>query len=124
MNKIKYLFTLLLLSVFVASCSDDADFSSDTGLRLQFSSDTITFDTLFTETGSSTASFLVYNRNSSSLRISTVKLGSGDSSPFRVNVDGQYGDNICDVEVRKGDSIFVFVGIAIAFLRHFAFRKE
>ena len=111
MNKIKYLFTLLLLSVFVAACSDDADFSSDAGLRLQFSSDTITFDTLFTETGSSTAYFLVYNRNSSSLRISNVKLGGADASPFRVNVDGQYGNNISDVEVRKGDSIFVFVDV-------------
>ena len=111
MNKIKYLFTLLILSVFVAACSDDADFSSDAGLHLHFSSDTITFDTLFTETSSSTASFLVYNRNGSSLRISTVKLGGGDVSPFRVNVDGQYGDNISDVEVRKGDSIFVFVDV-------------
>ena len=111
MNKIKYLFILLILSVFVAACSDDADFSSDTGLHLQFSCDTISFDTLFTETGSSTASFLVYNRNGSSLRISTVKLGGGDASPFRVNVDGQYGNNIRDVEVRKGDSIFVFVDV-------------
>ena len=111
MNKIKYLFILLILSVFVAACSDDADFSSDAGLHLQFSCDTISFDTLFTETGSSTASFLVYNRNGSSLRISAVKLGGGDASPFRVNVDGQYGNNIRDVEVRKGDSIFVFVDV-------------
>ena len=112
-KKIKYLFTLLILSVFVAACSDDADFSSDTGLHLQFSSDTITFDTVFTEIGSPTASFLVYNRNSSSLRVSRVELGGGDSSPFRVNVDGQYGNNISDVEVRKGDSIFVFVDVKL-----------
>ncbi len=111
MNKIKYLFTLLILSVLVAACSDDADFSSDAGLRLQFSSDTITFDTLFTETSSATVSFLVYNRNGSSLRVSRVALGGGDASPFRVNVDGQYGNNISDVEVRKGDSIFVFVDV-------------
>lgn len=113
MSKIKYLFTLLILSVFVAACSDDADFSSDAGLRLQFSADTITFDTLFTDTGSSTASFLVYNNNGSSLRVSSVQLGGGDASPFRVNVDGQYGNNIDNVEVRKGDSIFVFVDVKL-----------
>ena len=102
---------MLLLSVFVAACSDDADFSSDAGLRLQFSADTISFDTIFTQAGSPTASFLVHNRNSSSLRVSRVELGGGDSSPFRVNVDGQYGNNIGDLEVRKNDSIFVFVDV-------------
>ncbi len=110
-RKIKYFFTLLILSVFVAACSDDADFSSDAGLHLQFSSDTVNFETLFTEAPSSTASFLIYNRNSSSLRINRVELGGGNLSPFRVNVDGQYGNNISDVEVRKGDSIFVFVDV-------------
>ena len=110
-RKIKYLFIILLLSVFVAACSDDADFSSDVGLRLQFSTDTVSFDTLFTQTGSSTASFVVSNRNSSSLRVSKVELGGGASSPFRINVDGQYGSNIGDLEVRKGDSIFVFVDV-------------
>lgn len=112
-RKIKDLFAILLLSVFIAACSDDADFSSDAGLRLQFSSDTIAFDTLFTETGSPTASFLVYNRNGSSLRINSVEPGGGVASFFRVNVDGQYGDNIGDVEVRKGDSIFVFVDVTL-----------
>ena len=110
-KKIKYLFTIFLLSVLVAACSDEADFSSDAGLRLQFSADTIAFDTIFTETASSTASFLVYNRGGSSLRVSSVALGGGGASPFRVNVDGQYGNDIADVEVRKGDSIFVFVDV-------------
>ena len=123
-KKIKYLFTILLLSVLVAACSDEADFSSDAGLRLQFSTDTIAFDTIFTQTGSPTASFLVYNRGGSSLRVSNVARGGGDASPFSVNVDGQYGNDITDVEVRKGDSIFVFVGIVIAGLIHFAIRKE
>ena len=101
------------MSVFVAACSDDADFSSDPALRLEFSSDTISFDTLFTEIGSPTASFLVFNRNSSSLKINSVELGGGASSPFRVNVDGQYGNDIRDVEIRKNDSIFVFVNVSL-----------
>ena len=101
------------MSVFVAACSDDADFSSDPALRLEFSSDTISFDTLFTEIGSPTASFLVFNRNSSSLKINSVELGGGASSPFHVNVDGQYGNDIRDVEIRKNDSIFVFVNVSL-----------
>ncbi len=104
---------MLILSALFAACSEVADFSSDRGLLLQFSSDTIAFDTIFTETGSPTASFLVSNKNGSSLRINSVQLGGGDASPFRVNVDGQYGSNISDIEVRKGDSIFVFVDVKL-----------
>ena len=110
---LRYLITLTILSVFVAACSDDADFSSAPTLRLQFSSDTISFDTLFTETASSTASIIVYNRNNSSLRVDNVSLGRGTESPFRVNVDGQHGDNIRDVEIRKNDSIFVFLEVTL-----------
>ena len=112
-RNLKYIIVSLLLSVFVAACSDDADFSSDPALGLEFSGDTISFDTLFTEIGSPTASFLVFNRNGSSLKISNVALGGGASSPFRVNVDGQYGSDIRDVEVRKNDSIFVFVNVLL-----------
>ena len=110
---IKYLFVLCALSVFVASCSDDTDFSSNPDLRLSFSSDTISFDTLFTETGSPTSSFLAFNRSGSSLKISDVRLGGGSSSPFRVNVDGQHGYDIRDVDVRSKDSIFIFVNVAL-----------
>lgn len=107
------IFFLFILSVFVANCSDDADFSSSSDLSLEFSSDTVSFDTVFTGIGSSTASFLVYNRNSSSLRIDNVKLAGGENSSFRVNVDGQYGCYISDLEIRKNDSIFVFVDVNV-----------
>ena len=112
-KRITQLISILILSVFVAACSDDADFSSSPTLKLEFSSDTISFDTLFTETGSATASLLVFNRNSSSLRVDNVSLGRGAESPFRVNVDGQHGNNISDVEIRKKDSIFVFVDVML-----------
>lgn len=112
-EKIKKIFAYLVLSVFIAACSDNTDFSSNPELRLDFSNDTISFDTLFTEIASPTASFLVFNRNSSSLKISNVRLGSGTSSSFRVNVDGQYGENINDLEIRKQDSLFVFVEVIL-----------
>ena len=112
MNKILYhILIAFTLSVFIVACDDDTDFSSSPTHLLQFSSDTITFDTLFTETTSFTASFLVHNRNGSSLRVSSVMLGGGADSPFRVNVDGQHGNNIRDVEIGEEDSVFVFVDV-------------
>ena len=61
-----------------------------------------------------TASFWVYNRAGKGLRCSSVRLENGNQSGFRVNVDGTYlgetaGYQTQDVEVRKGDSIRVFI---------------
>lgn len=104
------LYIILLSALFVASsCNEDADFSSDPSLRLEFSCDTLSFDTIFTTVGTPTAMMKVYNRNGSSLIISNVRLKNGATSGFRINVDGQYGDNIEGVEIRKNDSIYVFV---------------
>lgn len=97
-----------MLSVLLAACNEEADFSSDPALRLEFSCDTILFDTLFTTIGSPTASMKVYNRNGSSLRLSSVRLAGG-SSGFRINVDGQFADVVRDVEIRKKDSMYLFV---------------
>ncbi|MBE6294812.1 MAG: hypothetical protein E7090_09060 [Bacteroidales bacterium] len=101
---------IMLLSVFlVAACNEDADFSSDPSLRLEFSCDTLSFDTIFTSVGTPTAVMKVYNRNGSSLNISNVRLKNGEKSGFRINVDGQYGNDIQGLEIRKNDSLYVFV---------------
>jgi hypothetical protein len=71
-------------------------------------------DTVFSTVGSSTYTFWVYNNASDGIRISSVRLKQGNQTGFRVNVDGSYLDNslgsiVNDLEVRKGDSIRVFV---------------
>ena len=106
MKKILY---AILMSVFLVACSEDADFSVSPSLRLEFSCDTLMFDTLFTSVGSPTAVVKVYNRNSSSLRLSSVTTKSGGASGFRINVDGEYAGVVRDVEIRKNDSMYVFV---------------
>lgn len=102
---------ILLTSVFLASCSEDTDFSSNPSLRLEFSSDTVSFDTLFTEVDSPKAMFVVRNRNKNALRISNVHLASGGESGFSVLVDGQYGALMHDLEIRARDSIFVLASV-------------
>ena len=89
-----------MLSVFLGSCVEDAGFSSNPSLRLEFSCDTVSFDTLFSEVMSPTAKFLVRNRNDKALRISSVQLEGGGASPFSVPVDGQYGTSMYDLELR------------------------
>ncbi len=107
---LRYLGIILLTSVILVACNEDDDFSSDPSLRLAFSCDTLSFDTLFTTIGSPTGIMKVYNRNSSALRIQNVSLKNADKG-FRVNVDGQYSNSIEGLEIRKGDSLYVFVEV-------------
>ena len=104
---------IALLSVVLGSCVEDADFSSSPSLRLEFSCDTVSFDTLFSEVMSPTAKFLVRNRNDKSLRISNVQLAGGSASSFSVLVDGQYGTSMNDLEIRAKDSLYVLASVTV-----------
>lgn len=103
--------TLLLCPVLLCSCLDDEQMTTAKGSVLKFSQDTISFDTVFSGITSSMERFKVYNRNAQGLRIANVRLESGGTSGFLINVDGQSGTSIKDVEVLQKDSIFVFVKV-------------
>ena len=108
---IKRLFLLLTpVVVLLAACSDDDTFSTDSSHTLTFASDTIRMDTLFTTIPSSTYNFWAFNRSGDGIRIRSVRLERGSQSGFRVNVDGTFLNPVAtDLEVRKGDSLRVFV---------------
>lgn len=111
MKRIFYVFITLIL--FVA-CTDDDNFSMSNGLRLSFTTDTVYMDTVFSRTPSSTYAFWVHNDNNEGIRLSSVHLNRRNQTGFRVNVDGSYLDNtlgsqINNLEVRRNDSILVFV---------------
>jgi hypothetical protein len=99
------IFSLLLLT----QCRKDEDFTTDSGAKLDFSVDTILYDTIFTTVGSITKRFTVYNRNDLPIRIDRIELIGGQSSSFRINVDGDAGLGFNDVEILGNDSMFVFV---------------
>ena len=110
MTRLSYLLiacaALLLLGE--TSCIDD-DFSTSQNDLLTFSTDTVAFDTVITLQGSATKQFLVYNRGNKQLNISSIRMAGEGEGHFFLNVDGQKGTEFHDVEVRGGDSIFVFV---------------
>lgn len=111
MKYLSALFLAILFSMPFVACEDEEGFSSDPSLLLEFSSDTITFDTLFTDLNSPSAGIVVHNRHGDGIRISSVELASGGTSGFSVLVDGQYGDYMRDLEVRANDSIFVLASV-------------
>ena len=102
-----------LLSILLGACVEDFEYSSDPSLQLEFSCDTVSFDTLFSEVMSPTAKFLVHNRSSKSLRINSVRLYGGDVSPFSVLVDGQYGALMHNLEIRAKDSLYVLASVTV-----------
>lgn len=108
----------IIIGVFsvlgITSCSDDDSFSSSPQHVLAFSADTVSLDTVFSNVPTTTRTFWVYNRSDKGIRCSKVALENGNQTGFRVNVDGTYlgptmGFQTGDVEIRKGDSIRVFV---------------
>lgn len=113
MKLIKYILIVLPL-VLMSACADNDTFSTSPSNRLTFSCDTVSLDTVFSKVPSSTRTLWVYNNSSDGLRCSSIKLQNGNQTGFRINVNGVYlgdaqGYQISNEEIRKGDSIRVYV---------------
>lgn len=103
----------LLLSILFSSCRKEESFSTDPALKLSFSADSVIFDTVFTTMGSVVKNLMVYNKNNSAVKISSIRLGGGVNSPYSINADGSSGTELRDIEVNGNDSIFIFVRVTV-----------
>ncbi len=109
----KYIILVAVVLMGITACSDE-NFSSSPSLKLTFSTDTISFDTIFSKVPSSTRTMWVYNKSGNGLRCNNIRLLNGNQTGYRVNVDGIYlssstGYMTQNVEIRNNDSIRVFV---------------
>lgn len=109
MRRLVYVFFLAVIPWFSISCEKESFKVDDGGVKLEFSTDTLTFDTVFTTVGTTTRIVTIYNRSSDNLKLSTVTLSGGVASHFRMNVDGDTSLVARDIEIEAGDSIFIFV---------------
>ncbi len=107
----KFLYHIILLVsiISLASCRDDFNFEPATGSELAFSKDTVYLDTIFSNIGSSTYNLKVYNKSNKDIKIPSIKLGKGESSNFRLMVDGMPGKSFENIELLAKDSLFIFV---------------
>lgn len=101
---------VVLVSLF--SCEDEGYMNSPDA-QLQFSTDTITFDTIFTTIGSTTQHLRVYNPYDENILISRIRVAGGDFSNFRLNVNGEPTNEAYEIEVPARDSIYIFVEVTI-----------
>ena len=103
----KNILLLVALAALLTACIED-NFSTSTTDVLEFSTDSVKFDTVITAQSTPTKQFVVYNRGKKQLRISSIKMaGRSDKGHFYLNVDGVKGTEFHDVEVRGNDSIYV-----------------
>jgi len=105
---------ILLVAVLVTGC-DKEEFNTSPDFRLAFSTDTVSFDTIFQSVGSATQIMKVYNRSDEFVTIDRISvIDSCDNyDPFRLNVDGISGSMVENIEIGPNDSAFVFVEVTI-----------
>lgn len=95
----------------LAGCKKDQLLES--GGSIRYSTDTLTFDTVFTSLGSFTLSVKIFNQENQKVKLSSVRLEGGDRSFFRLNVNGVSGNNVADMELAAKDSMYVFATVTI-----------
>lgn len=116
MNLLKQ-FLLIIFSVFLLNACRDADtFLSEPSAKLTLRSDTVFFDTVFTTYRpgipmSVNKQFTVVNPYKQTLKTS-VRI-TNPNSFFSINVDGEKGPEISNLEILPGDSVFVFVEVYV-----------
>lgn len=105
---------LLTLPLFLLNvgCTDD-EYADERSVKLEFSTDTVSFDTVFTTMGTATRQLRVYNRSNRDIEIGSVTLLHGRNSRFRLNVDGDTSMVARRIELQAGDSLFIFIQACI-----------
>ncbi|MBZ5858660.1 choice-of-anchor Q domain-containing protein [Flavihumibacter profundi] len=111
MLRIFYFFVLPLLFLFGACSKEHLTNSQEA--RIGTSSDSLYFDTVFTQEVSITQSIRIYNQNNQKIKLASIRLAGGDTSIFRINVNGESGPVVQNIEISANDSIHVFVNTRV-----------
>ena len=106
-------FALAATLLLGGACQKEQSYLESGDARLEFSVDTLRFDTVFTARGSATRYLKVYNTYDQPLLVSSIALPSGGSSFFRMNVDGIPGDLVEEVKILPNDSMYIFMEVTV-----------
>lgn len=113
MRKSLYVVVLMALVAVATGCRRDAVYAEEGSVRLEFSEEVVSFDTVFTTMGTTTHVVKVYNRSGHDIELSSITLLHGRQSRFRLNVDGDTSMVARRVELQSGDSLHIFVQACI-----------
>lgn len=113
MIKLKIQFCLFVISCLVIISCQKETITTSSDFKLQFSTDTVSFDTIFTSTGSTTKWLTIKNPSRYSVNISKIVLAGAENSPFRLNINGLSSNEDHDIKISSGDSIYLFVEVTV-----------
>lgn len=105
---------ILIIIILLSSCRKDFGTIISPG-KLEFSKDTVLLNRVFDDISSSTQQFKVYNRSDEAITIPSISLERGNSSFYRLNVDGISGKSFENIDILAKDSIYVFVEATVDF---------
>lgn len=107
--RILHIFAIVALLAVFSSCQKPSNPKPEG--NLSFSTDTVSFDTLFTTIKSPTQRLKIYNNSGNDMLIQKVKLLGGSNSEFSVNFDGIDGTEFADYVLANGDSAHIFISL-------------
>lgn len=106
------LFLFTLITIFNCTPEEEIiDFEFIGGL--EFSTDTVLFDTVFTSVGSTTKRLKVFNPSQKALKVSSISLGGGNASSYRILVNGTEPIISEDLQILGKDSILILIEVLI-----------
>ena len=104
---------LAILILGITACKNDDELLTGSEVMLEFSVDTLMFDTVFTEIGSATRILKLYNRNSQPIEIQSISIEQGANSKFRINIDGDPSNSAESIRVPAEDSLYIFGEVTV-----------
>jgi len=103
----------LVISLFVGLISCERDSIIKQGnVTLNFSVDTVLFDTVFCSIGSVTKRFTVKNPYDETVLVKEIYLAQNNNY-YRINIDGQPTKRVTNVEIPPKDSLYIFVEVTV-----------
>jgi hypothetical protein len=104
-----YVLFFIILTLSFISCVKNEKLDFYKGTNLNFSSDSILFDTVFTEIGTTTRILKIYNKSKNTIQIENIKLSGGENSSFKINFNGIDASEVKNFKIKGKDSAYIFI---------------
>lgn len=102
-----------MISIMVNCTPTEEEITLDPEARLEFSTDTLVFDTLFTDTTSFTRRFRVYNPRENAVNLTSISLAAGGNSVYDLIINGISNKHFEDQLILGEDSLLILVEVTI-----------
>lgn len=107
---------LLLTGIaFFSACRPEEEFTTDPSAKLEFSVDTVYFDTVFTQMGggaprpiSVTKQLRIKNPNNNAVK-TNIRVANNFNNTYRLNIDGVSTNQVYGKEIYGKDSLIIFI---------------